>query len=164
MKNSADLTSDPYALTPTFVISGNPVATDPVITSASVYKVPSYGANPLTQGTNITGTCLTAANLPDPLIIAIVLNVTSSNAPISWLDRAFEGPTNNLEGGGSSATAVDLSNGNWRVVRYNSIASPNFAPKGLYYYHNLDVKNEGNKTSNKYGGTSLGFTLGEACP
>ncbi|WP_141733823.1 hypothetical protein [Oligoflexus tunisiensis] len=163
--SEANVTSDNYGSIPSFTVAGNTVPTTPVIDSGNVYTVANYGDDPLTLGALVTGTCLEAGSQPDPLIVALVLEVSNSNVPVNWLNRSFEGPTENLEGGGSGPSdVVDLGSGSYRVIQYHSVASPSFAPKGLYYYQNLTVVNEGNATSASFGGTSLGFQLKTSCP
>ena len=164
VQNASNLTSLPFMQARAFSISGNTVATNPVITSAHVYLVSSYGDDPLATGSLITGTCLVNSVQGSTLTAALVLNINSSNAPINWLNTSFYGPTSNLEGGGSGITATDLGGGNFRVIKYNQVSAPSFAPEGSYYFAGMSVKNAGNKTSNVVGGTSLGFNLKSTCP
>jgi hypothetical protein len=162
VQSEANITSEQYQGSPTFSIAGNQIATTPTYIAGKIYKVQSWGQNPLT-GEEITSGCLTSGSQPDPLMVAVVLDVQSS-APISWLTVSFDGPTSNLEGGGSGPDYIEsLGGDNWRVVSYNPIAAPGFAPKGLYSYSGLKVKNDGNKESAAYS-SPLQFQLQVACP
>lgn len=164
VQNASNMSSDDFPQARTFVIAGNPIATAPNISSGQIYKVANYGDDPLTTGSLITGTCLVNISQGSSLTVALVLAVDSSNAPVDWLTRSFTGPSSNFEGDGSETNSFDLGSGNFRVVHYNTIASPNFAPQGSYYYDQLSVKNAGNKTSNVFGGVGLNFVMKATCP
>ncbi|RYF66817.1 MAG: hypothetical protein EOO39_22355 [Cytophagaceae bacterium] len=164
VQNASNISSDDFPQARTFVIAGNPVATTPNISSGQIYKVANYGDDPLTTGSLITGSCLVNTAQGSSLTVALDLAVDSSNAPVDWLTWSFTGPSSNLEGGGSGTNSFDLGSGNFRVVHYNTIASPNFAPQGSYYYDQLSVKNAGNKSSNVFGGVGLNFVMKASCP
>jgi hypothetical protein len=160
VENAADLTSanaDPL----NFTIANNQVAGTPVITSI-VVKHYEDGEDPVTDGDEINGECLVDSALTDPLRVALIIEA-SSTAPVDWLNISFEGPSGNLEGGGSGQTATDLGSGNWRIVKTHQIDEPINAPEGRYYWQNITVENEGEKESAAYG-SALEFDLKSSCP
>jgi hypothetical protein len=161
VKNDGNLTSNQYPTPVTFTVSGNVVANTPSITSAKVVRY-SDGEDPADDGVDITGTCLVAGSVPDPLRIALIVTA-NSNIPVNWLSLSLNGPTSNLIGGGSGVSATDLGGGSWRVVSTYSIAAPNFAPKGAYSYVDFSVKNAGNKTSSVQT-NPVSFNLKTSCP
>ena len=161
VQNEANVTSEEYQSPATFSISGNQIATTPTFSAGKIYKVQNWGQDP-TTGQEITSGCLPSGSQPDPLMVAVVLDVQSS-APISWLTVSFDGPTSNLEGGGSGPDYLEsLGGDNWRIASYNTIAAPGFAPKGFYSYSGLKVTNQGNKESIAFG-SPLQFRLETAC-
>ncbi len=158
--NEANQTSDSSSPL-TFEISNNPVADTPVITSITpvVYQA---GQDPVTQGIALNGQCLVAASQSDPLRVALLI-VASSNAPISWVEGVFDGPTATLSGGGHGITATDLGSGSWQYVETFFIDTPSFAPQGTYAWKDYRVRNDGLKPSADYTST-LSFSLKSSCP
>ena len=153
--SEADLASDTYSNL-TFIISNNPVAQTPVITSI-IAKYYTSGQDPLTQGTNINGGTIVAATAEDPILLALIVTAIS-NAPVSWINYSFNGPTTNLLGGGNGINSTQIDDTTWQYIMTFSVQSPTYAPKGTYSWTNMSVGNEGQKTSQNYSG-SLSFTL-----
>jgi len=156
VKNEADKTSTDFGGVLSFNVTNNLVATTPIITSIEPVYFFAGDWQPLNNN------CLEAGSMPDPLQVGLIITA-NSNAPVSWIDKMFEGPSGNLSGGGSGVTFTEIAAGSWRYLQTENIAAPEFAPKGEYYWHNMAVRNEGEKSSAIYGG-SLSFELKTNCP
>jgi hypothetical protein len=160
VQTDSNITSDAYSTSLKFSLAGNTPANTPTITSGRIVRYVS-GNDPASTGVDITGTCLVAAAVSDPLWIALIVNATS-NVPVDWINMTLNGPTANLIGGGGGTSATDLGGGTWQVVYPYSLASPSFAPKGSYSFASFSVQNAGNKTSVASG--PLSFNLKTSCP
>lgn len=158
VKNQGDLTSAAMA-DKTFSVSGNPVADTPVITSM-VMKVMSGSSS----GSTINaGDCLVNSDVGDPLQVQLVITATSS-ATVDWINTTFDGPSGNLEGGGSGASYTEPTPGTFVLLKNQYVNDPTNAPSGRYEWKNMSVKNVGEKTSAPYTATSLHFFLKSTCP
>lgn len=157
VESEANLASDVYDVLH-FTISNNPIANTPTISDIN-FKYYQAGEDPVTQGQDINGSSLSAASASDPLHLALIVTATS-NAPMSWINYSFDGPSSNIFGGGSGINADYLGNDTWRYVFTCQIDSPAFAPKGIYSWSNINVGNAGQKFSEKLPG-SLSFELKE---
>lgn len=158
VETDAHIPSEQWAETLTFDITGNPTATQPIITNVDLF----YYAEGASVPTTISdGSCLKAAQMPDPLVVGIQITATS-DAPVNWINSSLDGPSGNLHGGGSSVTFTEITGGTWRAEKLHFIDAPLSAPKGTYEW-TTSVKNEGERTSEQFGGP-LTFNLKTICP
>lgn len=96
--------------------------------------------------------------------------LAQSSSPVNWLNRSFEGPTENIYGGGSSFSfqSCDQHVGSVGHICFGRDSTYYFtsftdtisrwAPNGLYSYRGLSVENEAQLRSDPYTG-DLSFTV-----
>ena len=73
----------------------------------------------------------------------------TSNSPLNWINRSFEGPHGNIYGGGhGTRDFTEISSGRYEYSWSDIISA--YAPSGEYSYLNISVENEGMKTSEKW--------------
>jgi hypothetical protein len=155
--DASGLESDDFGLSRTFAISGNPIAQTPVISSVTLSVRNATG-----QLLANNGGCVETANASNELRVQITIRSTS-NAPITFRSSSFSGPNGNLMGGGSGVSPSDEGGGVYTVTEDVTVATPNFAPKGTYYWNMVSVENEGQKQSAVWAG-ALNFKLLDDCP
>lgn len=128
VQNEGQLSSTEYRNPPTVFVNNTEQASQPVIISVTVSPsvLPSTGGN-------------------------FELTVTAkSNAPTSWLDVILDGPTGNIEGGGSGVQFTEISKGVWQYKRIFTI--PALSPHGDYVFTFLSVRNDNQLSSNDWRG------------
>jgi hypothetical protein len=75
---------------------------------------------------------------------AVNLTVTvraESNAPVSWLNKCFDGPNGNIYGGGSGTEFEEIAPGLWEHTWTDTILAAE--PDGDYNYWCISVRNQG---------------------
>ena len=160
VSSEADLSSEPYADL-SFVISNNQEADMPVITKIELHKcISEDGSCAEYEADDINQSTISAADFEGKNLELVLVITATSNAPINWVDSAFEGPTTNLQGGGGWNPFTQISENTWQLAYYHKIDSPYYAPKGKYYWHKISVGNEGRKYSDTWTG-ELYFNLTE---
>lgn len=76
--------------------------------------------------------------------ITLTLTVQSIS-PVNWINTTFDGPTDNIYGGGSGTVFNEISKGLWQLTMKDVVSS--YAPSGTYTYSHISVANESNITS-----------------
>lgn len=107
--------------------------------------VSTHISDPLEATTPVLQDVTMEASLVDGETRITVTVTASSNAPVDWLARSFNGPFGSIYGGAQGVNFTEVTSETWRYSWTDIVASD--APSGTYYYENIAVENEGELSS-----------------